>query len=175
MSSLNENEYNEIMKELNDKNKKLLKKCSFSSSNNYYLKYKPFFSKIDQELKEEITDSIIKNIEEVDNNEKIRRVSAFIDAFQNLWSSGRQSRFLADISPKFMAGALMKAKNPIFLESVEYPVNIENIKSVKDDYSDFIEDSVFAGQKTFIENDDVVSMKDGFDSIKSWVKDYYNG
>ena len=111
---------------------------------------------------------------ELKKSEKIERVIAFIDAFQNLWSSGRQSRFLADISPKFMAGALMKAKNPIFLESVEYPINIENLKSVENDFSEFIDKSVFAGQKTFVENDDVVSMKDGFNLIKSWVKGYFN-
>lgn len=115
---------------------------------------------------------------ELTNEEKIKRVSAFIDAFQNLWSSGRQSRFLADISPKFVACALMKAKNPIFLESVEYPVNMDNLRTVVSDYSDFIEKPLFAGQKTFIDKDgynEVVSLRDGFTSIKSWVKDYYNG
>jgi len=107
--------------------------------------------------------------------DKIKRVCAFIDAFQNLWSSGRQSRFLADISPKFVAGTLMKAKNPIFLESVEYPVNIDKLQTVVSDYGDFIDKYLFAGQKTFVENENIISLKDGFDSIKTWVKDYYNG
>ncbi len=35
--------------------------------------------------------------------EKCKRTLAFLDAFRNLWSSGRQTRFLADISPKFLA------------------------------------------------------------------------
>ena len=50
--------------------------------------------------------------------EKIRRVNDLLTALQHLWSSGRQSRFLADISPKFVAAALLTAKVPVFLESL---------------------------------------------------------
>ncbi len=50
--------------------------------------------------------------------EKARRVAALLSALQHLWSSGRQSRFLADISPKFVAAATLTAKVPLFLESV---------------------------------------------------------
>lgn len=116
----------------------------------------------------------LETIDFIDNQEKIKRVNAFIDAFQNLWSSGRQTRFLADISPKFIACALMKAKNPIFLESVNYPVNIDDLKSVVSDYGDFIDKHLFAGQKTFVENENVKSLKEGFSSIKSWIEGYYN-
>jgi CRISPR-associated protein Cst2 len=49
---------------------------------------------------------------------KAERVKALLVALQHLWSSGRQSRFLADISPKFIAAAATTAKVPIFLESV---------------------------------------------------------
>ena len=55
---------------------------------------------------------------DVDAAEKTRRVLALLDALQHLWTSGRQSRFLADISPKFIACAATTAKVPIFLESV---------------------------------------------------------
>ena len=41
-------------------------------------------------------------------------------ALQHLWSSGRQTRYLADISPKFVAAAATTAKVPIFLESVQH-------------------------------------------------------
>ncbi|MCL6561137.1 MAG: type I-B CRISPR-associated protein Cas7/Cst2/DevR, partial [Firmicutes bacterium] len=40
--------------------------------------------------------------------ERAKRVKALLVALKNLWSSGRQTRFLADISPKFVAAALLK-------------------------------------------------------------------
>lgn len=113
--------------------------------------------------------------DELPNEEKVKRVKAFMDAFQNLWSSGRQSRFLADISPKFFAAALMKAKNPIFLESVKYPIRISELNQVVNDYSDFIDDHVFAAQTTIMDaiEGDCVDLKAGFQIIKRWVSEYY--
>ena len=112
---------------------------------------------------------------ELDSKKKIGRVEAFIDAFQNLWSSGRQSRFLADISPKFFAAALMYSKNPIFLEAVKEPIKINELKTVVNDYSDFIKDHCFAAQKSIFDNIDgeCLTLKKGFEKIKQWVKDYY--
>lgn len=112
---------------------------------------------------------------EIKDEEKVKRVYAFIDAFQNLWSSGRQTRFLADISPKFFAAALMKAKNPVFLEAVNYPVNTDNLNTVVSDYSDFIDEHVFAGQEAVFSDikGDYLTLKDGFDKMKKWVKEYY--
>lgn len=131
----------------------------------------------------------------IDNTEKERRVLIFIDAFRTLWSSGRQTRFLADISPKFIAAAYMKAKNPIFLESVNIDiddkVDTEALTSVINDYEKFIENHVFAIQaatlksnsdKSIKETKDipnsdvkkkVISLKAGFTEIENWVKDYY--
>jgi CRISPR-associated protein Cst2 len=111
--------------------------------------------------------------------EKSKRVLAFIDAFRTLWSSGRQSRFLADISPKFVAAALMKAKNPIFLESVSLDangtVNVAALSSVISDYSKFVESHVFAAQNSIFPNntEEVKSLADGFTDIENWVKKYY--
>lgn len=115
----------------------------------------------------------------VTNEEKAKRVNALIDAFQMLWSSGRQSRFLADISPKFVAAALMKSKNPIFLEALKIKrdgqVDVEALKSVTNDYASFIDQSVFATQEgVFTKNDDVVvSLGEGFAKMKGWVNSYY--
>lgn len=112
------------------------------------------------------------------NEEKAKRVTAFLDAFRNLWSSGRQSRFLSDISPKFIAAAYMKAKNPIFLESVSVDksgkINYEKLKTVVADYDKFIDEHVFAGQEAVFElSDGVVGLKAGFDKIESWITKYY--
>lgn len=115
---------------------------------------------------------------ELDNKEKTKRIIAFIDAFQNLWSSGRQTRFLADISPKFIAAAYMKTKNPIFMEVVninkEEKVILDNLKTVINDYADYIIDYAFAEQKGVINSDnEITSLKEGFTKIKSWVNKYY--
>jgi len=114
----------------------------------------------------------------IDKKEKQKRVLAFIDAFRTLWSSGRQSRFLADISPKFIAAAYMQVKNPIFLESVNLDkngkVNSDELKSVISDYQKFISDSVFAGQKASVKVDeDILSLDEGFGKIENWVTDYF--
>jgi CRISPR-associated protein Cst2 len=118
------------------------------------------------------------DIDYITNEQKQKRVLAFIDAFRTLWSSGRQSRFLADISPKFIAAAYMNVKNPIFLESVTVDksgkVNSEILASVVADYHKFITDHVFAGQKASMNLDDsVISLEDGFSRIENWVKDYF--
>jgi CRISPR-associated protein Cst2 len=115
----------------------------------------------------------------LNNADKAKRVLAFIDAFRTLWSSGRQSRFLADISPKFIAAALMKAKNPIFLESVSLDakgvVNVSALSSVVADYSKFVQSHVFAAQNSIFtaDTEGVKSLADGFADIESWVKNYY--
>lgn len=120
----------------------------------------------------------LEKVDLVDNAEKAKRVIAFIDALQMLWSSGRQSRFLADISPKFIAAAMMKSKNPIFLESVTLSENgqieMEKLNSVITDYGRFIDKYVFAVQEAvFDKQENMVSLGDGFEAIGDWVKSYY--
>jgi len=114
----------------------------------------------------------------VDNQEKAKRVLAFIDALQMLWSSGRQSRFLADISPKFVAAAMMKSKNPIFLESVDLDdkgqVNLEKLNTVASDYGKFIDNHLFVVQEAVFEKKEgMVSLKEGFGTIQGWINSYY--
>jgi CRISPR-associated protein Cst2 len=125
-----------------------------------------------------IADGKTYNEEEyIDNKTKAARVNKLIDAIQTLWSSGRQSRFLSDISPKFVAAACMNAKNPIFLEAVDYrgsQVNLAALETVVSDYEDFIADHVFAVQVgTLGEQPGAVDLKAGFGKIKSWVDTYY--
>ena len=111
--------------------------------------------------------------------ERATRVLALLDAFQTLWSSGRQSRFLADISPKFVAAAWMKSKNPIFLEAVDVEpgtqhVNVAALRSVVSDYERFIEGSVLAAQAgVFATGDEVQTLAAGFGTIRGWVNAYY--
>lgn len=114
----------------------------------------------------------------VDNKVKAERVIAFIDALQMLWSTGRQSRFLADISPKFVAAAMMKSKNPIFLESVDLDekgqVNLTKLNTVASDYERFIDNHLFAVQEAVFEKKEgMVSLKEGFKTIRGWINSYY--
>lgn len=120
----------------------------------------------------------LETIDLVDKTEKANRVIAFLNAFQTMWSQGRQTRFLADISPKFIAAATMKSKNPIFLEAVdltdEGEVDVDKLKTVVSDYEKFIDNHVFASQEAvFPKQDGVESIKDGFEKLESWVKNYY--
>src|SRR3972149_10013925 len=48
----------------------------------------------------------------LDNKERAARVKDLLLAIKNLWASGRQTRFLADISPKFIAAAMLISKRP---------------------------------------------------------------
>jgi len=112
--------------------------------------------------------------------EKKRRVIALIDALQNLWIVGRQSRFLTDISPKFIAAALMKVKNPIFMECIALDsngnVDMTLIKNTIEDFSPQIADYTVGERKGFFpkDTDFAVTLKDSFEKIKSWVEKYYS-
>ena len=69
-------------------------------------------------------------------------------------------------------------KNPIFLESINIDtkgnIDIEKLKSVVGDYGNFIDDYVFAAQKASFDIIEIVtSLKDGFDKIREWIKNYY--
>lgn len=120
----------------------------------------------------------LETVDLVDNKAKASRVIAFLNALQTLWSQGRQTRFLADISPKFIAAALMKSKNPIFLEAVDLTydgnVDIEKLDSVVSDYGKFIDNHVFAAQEAvFSKQNGVESIKEGFDQLEGWINNYY--
>jgi CRISPR-associated protein Cst2 len=105
------------------------------------------------------------------------RVLALLDAFQNMWSSGRQSRFLADISPKFVAAALMTSKNPIFLEALDASMDVEALKQTVKDYQKYVRDFCFTAQKAvFPESpEEVIDLDKGFETIRKWVTEYYQG
>jgi len=115
---------------------------------------------------------------ELSEKEKARRVRNLLKAIQNLWSSGRQSRHLADISPKFLVAALLKAKNPIFLESVEVyngKLNTELLEEVRADFSDIILQSVVGVRTGLFDNppDDGVSIGKAFETMEGWVDQVY--
>ncbi|TAG19873.1 MAG: type I-B CRISPR-associated protein Cas7/Cst2/DevR [Cytophagia bacterium] len=121
-----------------------------------------------------------KEQKEIANAEKARRVLKFLESFRMLWTPGRQTRFLSDISPKFMAAALMTSKNPIFLEAIDVDkkdqkvVKMDSLKNVVADYQPYIQDHLFAVQEgIFQKQEGMVSLAEGFGTIEDWVKAYY--
>ncbi|MDZ7899251.1 MAG: type I-B CRISPR-associated protein Cas7/Cst2/DevR [Arcicella sp.] len=117
---------------------------------------------------------------EISNAEKKRRILLFIDSLRMLWSAGRQTRFLSDISPKFVAAALMNSKTPVFLESVKVDaktqtkVDMPLLNSVVNDYKKYIQAHTFAVQDSIFEKQEgMVSLADGFAEIEKWVEGYY--
>lgn len=116
---------------------------------------------------------------EIDNKEKAARVKNLLSAIKNLWASGRQTRFLADISPKFVAAAMLKTKNPIFLESVQVKGNVLNTEMIKETLSDYSAETVASviGMRNGVflgEVDNSKSIGDAFDEMKNWIDEYYN-
>jgi len=119
------------------------------------------------------------------NNEKSARIKDFLTAFKNLWTSGRQTRFLADISPKFIAAAMLATKNPIFLESIipkNGGINIELVsETVKDFETEIVSDSrnkkalIFGARKGLFSDipDGTVSIGEAFNEIMKWIYEYY--
>jgi len=115
----------------------------------------------------------------LENAEKKRRVVVLLDAIQNLWGIGRQSRFLTDISPKFICAALLTVKNPIFLECVKVNdkgmVETPLIESTVKDFEVVIKDFVLGERKGFFPQDTgrVLPMGEAFAKMKSWLEDVY--
>jgi CRISPR-associated protein Cst2 len=114
--------------------------------------------------------------------EKAARVNALLSALQHLWSSGRQSRFLADISPKFIAAAVLAAKVPIFLESVRGSQSEQQIAIDCKAIAEALEDSrritvghCIGARSGFFARvpDGAGTVGEAFDAIRGWVRDHY--
>jgi len=112
------------------------------------------------------------------NSEKNKRVKDFLISFKNLWTSGRQTRFLADISPKFVAAAILTTKNPIFLESVipiNGGINVKILNETIQDFSNEISEYVFGARTGIFSSvpDETVTIGEAFDRMTKWIEEYY--
>ncbi len=115
---------------------------------------------------------------DIDVSQKAERVSALLDALQNLWSSGRQSRFLADLSPKFVAAAVTTVKAPIFLESVQVQGNVlsgATLEEVLADHQNVVLGSVFGSRTGLLDGTpaNTGTVGEAFSTIKGWVQAVY--
>lgn len=113
------------------------------------------------------------------NEEKYMRAAALCDAIQNLWTVGRQSRFLTDMSPKFVCAALLKVKNPIFLESIKIDasgnINASLIENTLADNSSQIIEYIIGERKGFFaeDNSKFAPLGECFGVIKGWLRNVY--
>lgn len=114
--------------------------------------------------------------------EKTARVNALLNAIQNLWTVGRQSRFLTDMSPKLVCGVLLRVKNPIFLESVCLDNNgaqpdMALITNTREDFKDVIMKWVIGERKGFFAQDSNEAQPLGaaFAMMREWVAQVYQG
>lgn len=112
------------------------------------------------------------------NTDKASRVKDFLTAFKNLWTSGRQTRFLADISPKFVVASMLTTKNPIFLESVVATgtnLNADMLKETIADYKSEIKALVIGTRKGLFSNlpAETVSLGEAFDTMANWIDQHY--
>jgi CRISPR-associated protein Cst2 len=110
--------------------------------------------------------------------ERAGRVLALLTAFQHLWSSGRQSRFLADISPKFLAAAVTTAKVPIFLESLQRKGDGIDTVALSEALADAESITVTHcfGARTGLFNgvpEGCLTIGQAFERMHGWVKEYY--
>lgn len=115
---------------------------------------------------------------DLSNTEKASRVKDLLTAFKNLWTSGRQTRFLADISPKFIAAAMLTVKNPIFLESVVVAngsLNVDLLNETIEDYKNEIKALVIGARKGLFSNlpANTISIGAAFNNMTEWINEYY--
>ncbi|WP_211235540.1 type I-B CRISPR-associated protein Cas7/Cst2/DevR [Aminobacterium mobile] len=116
--------------------------------------------------------------EDLTPTQKAKRVNAILDSLQNLWSSGRQSRFLTDISPKFIASAILSTKNPIFLETLmleEKTIQLSPLIATLEDFKKIILDNTFGVREGFFDKtpEDTLPMGKAFDKMREWVRSVY--
>ena len=115
---------------------------------------------------------------QLSNADRSERVLALLSALQNLWSSGRQSRFLADLSPKFVAGAITTVKAPIFLESVKLQnggLDSNMLAEVVSDHKKILIDHVYGTRTGTFDPvpDGTSTVGKAFEKMQEWINEHY--
>lgn len=111
-------------------------------------------------------------------SKRIDRLKKLLKATRDIWLSGRQSRFLGDLSPKIVAAAITTAKVPLFLEAIYVDavgkLNLRSLVEAAEDRNDIIKDKVFGGTQKFRdefpEGCDVGTIGAAFDKMESWLE-----
>lgn len=117
------------------------------------------------EKKETIFEASEFNLED---DERKKRVQAFLDAFRLKFGGAKQARMLCDITPKFVVGVKQKFKVPMLLDALkvdeEGNIVINPIMTVLEQYKDIIEDKnlkIGMGSKGFDAKKVVIGVRTG--------------
>jgi CRISPR-associated protein Cst2 len=119
-----------------------------------------------------------EGFEQPDSPEKrVDRVQKLLRATRDLWLSGRQSRFLGDLTPKIVAAALMTAKVPLFLEAIfigsDGKLNLNGLAEAAVDRKDIIVAKAFGGTekyRPFIPKEcEPVTIGEAFEKMSGWI------
>ncbi len=108
---------------------------------------------------------------------RVDRIKKLLRAIRDLWLSGRQSRFLGDLSPKVVAAALTSAKVPLFLESAFIgnggKLNLIGMYEALQDRKNIVIDKVFGGTEKFRplipKECEAVTIGAAFEKMESWI------
>jgi len=108
---------------------------------------------------------------------RVDRVQKLLKATRDLWLSGRQSRFLGDLTPKIVAAAFMTAKVPLFLEAIfvesDDRLNLNGLAEAMVDRKDIIVDKVFGGtekyRSLFPKECEPATIGAAFEKMSSWI------
>ena len=104
-----------------------------------------------------------KVVETLDRKERERRIKLFVSILPELWGGGKQTRFLCDLSPKFLIYAKQKSKVPIFLEAIKMhedeSIVVDPLIEVIEDYKDIIENRVVGLRKGIFSNENEIREK----------------
>lgn len=90
------------------------------------------------------------------------RVVALLESLRTLWGGGKQSRFMTDLSPKFIVYTRQSRKIPVFLESLclekNEAINVNAILEVLKD-SSFIDYTVIGLRSGIFSNEEEIRTK----------------
>lgn len=94
--------------------------------------------------------------------ERKKRVIALLESFKTLWGGGKQSRFMTDLSPKFIVYTRQSRKIPVLLESLSLDKNevidIDTILEVFQD-SSFIDHTIVGLRSGIFSNDEEIKTR----------------
>jgi CRISPR-associated protein Cst2 len=99
---------------------------------------------------------------ELSLQERKKRVAALLESLKTLWGGGKQSRFMTDLSPKFIVYTRQSKKSPVFLESLNMnkceAINMETVLEVLKD-SSFIDHTIIGLRSGIFSNEEEMKSK----------------
>lgn len=111
----------------------------------------------------ETTEENYKDDDQLNEEERKKRISILLESLKYLYGGGRQSTLLVNLTPQFIIYARMRRKVPLFLNSIDieyndvgkYKIKTDILKETVDDYSKDIQSLIIGVRKGQFTNSDV--------------------